>query len=119
MGKSHVLGRPASFRHDAVETLAKSEPHLTADESAEGLRSSLETIFHYLKQNGKVSKLRERLPHGLSEISCQQRISMCTSLASRLERQPFLDHLIAQIDQALSCIFFDKNALWYLTDGRF
>lgn len=87
-------GRPVDFNNDVLKNLVESEPQLTVDQIAERMDSSHGTVFRHLKEIGKVSKLGKWVPHELSEINCQQRLNICTSLLSRLEREPFLDRLV-------------------------
>lgn len=78
----------------SIEELLEMEPYLSTRQIAERLHCSHVTVDRHLQQMGKVWKLGAWLPHQLSESQLSQRVSICCSLLSRYEFDPFLDRLV-------------------------
>lgn len=63
------------------------------------MNTSQSTINRHLEKLGKVSELEVWVPHNLSERNKEDRMSIATSLPSRVKIEPFLNKIIAGDDK--------------------
>jgi [histone H3]-lysine36 N-dimethyltransferase SETMAR len=87
-------GRPPTIDNSVLKSLIESNPRQTTRELAVILNTNNRTVCNHLQQIGKVKKLGQWVPHELSEKNKNQRLSICSSLLLRYEKDPFLERII-------------------------
>ncbi|XP_065664499.1 histone-lysine N-methyltransferase SETMAR-like [Hydra vulgaris] len=87
-------GRPLLVDEDELKDAVESDSSQTCQELAVRFAVSVETIRLHLDAIGKAWKLSRWVPHKLSIDNKKQRLTICTSLLSRHNVEPFLDCLL-------------------------
>ncbi|XP_065645670.1 histone-lysine N-methyltransferase SETMAR-like [Hydra vulgaris] len=87
-------GRPLLVDEDELKDAVESDSSQTCQELAVRFAVSVETIRLHLHAIGKAWKLSRWVPHKLSIDNKKQRLTICTSLLSRHNVEPFLDRLL-------------------------
>lgn len=87
-------GRPVQFDEDALKSLVEADPRLTIQELSRSLQSTWSTVQRHLHQIGKKCRQGVWTPHELSESNKDQRRTICTSLLTRLNSDPFLNRIV-------------------------
>jgi histone-lysine N-methyltransferase SETMAR len=87
-------GRKSLDLSNQIQEILDEDCRISCRGIGERLNVSHTTISNHLKAMGKVSKLGKWVPHELSETNLQTRISICNSLLSRYEIEPFLKQII-------------------------
>ncbi|XP_043260411.1 histone-lysine N-methyltransferase SETMAR-like [Colletes gigas] len=84
-------GRPSDFDDNLLKAILEQNPRKSTRGIAERLNTSQSTVNRHLEKLGKVSKLGVWVPHNLSERNKEDRMSIATSLLSRVKIEPFLN----------------------------
>lgn len=87
-------GRPSEIDNEELNSELKTNPRQTTRELADKFGCSHTTIEYHLHEMGKVQKLGIWVPHQLTLDNLNQRVTICNSLLSRLNVDPFLDRMI-------------------------
>ena len=103
---------PAAVSDVSIHELLESEPQLSTRQLAERLSCSKTTVERKLHEMGKVWKLERWLPHELTESQRGLRFSICSSLLSRLECEPFLDRLVTGDEKWVFCVNVTRKRQW-------
>ena len=88
-------GRPEVIDDNELQNLIESDSRQTCQEMAVCLGTSESTVRNHLHAIGKVRKLDKWVPHNLSAKDKLQRLTICSSLIQRHNREPLLDRIIA------------------------
>ena len=88
------FGHPTEVDSDKIEAMIENNQRSTTRKIAENLNISHTCVGRHLKQLGYVNKLDIWVPHKLSEIQLTQRFSVCDSLLTRNETDPFSKQII-------------------------
>lgn len=103
---------PVAVSDVSINELLESEPQLSTRQIAERLNCSKTTVERKLHEMGKVWKLGSWLPHELTESQRGVRFSICSSLLSRLECEPFLDRLVTGDEKWVFYINVIRKRQW-------
>lgn len=87
-------GRPSTIDEEALLALMEADPRQSLASLAESLKCSMATVDRHLHALGKVQKLEKWVPHQLTDNNKLQRLTICSALLSRHEREPFLKCII-------------------------
>jgi histone-lysine N-methyltransferase SETMAR len=87
-------GRPSIVDEEALLSLVEADPRQTLATLADTLKCSIATVDRHLHALGKVRKLEKWVPHKLTADNKTQRLTICTSLLSRHQREPFFKCII-------------------------
>ena len=87
-------GRPSDFDDNLLKAILEQNPCQSTRDIAERLNTSRSTVNRHLEKLGKVRKLGVWVPHNLSERNKEDRISIATSLLSRVKIEPFLNRIV-------------------------
>lgn len=87
-------GCSKKLNSEQLQAAIDGNPTCTTRELSKTFNVSHMTIYREMKRLGKVSKAGKWVPHELSEINRQQRVTCCVSLRSRELQAPFLDRII-------------------------
>lgn len=85
---------PSDLDENLLKAILEQNPCQSTRDIAGRLNTSQSTICRYLEKLGKVSKLGVWVSHNLSERNKEDRMSIATSLLSRVKIEPFLDRII-------------------------
>jgi histone-lysine N-methyltransferase SETMAR len=94
LSDGHRSGRPVELDNDLLRSVVESDPRQTIEQLAEKLNSSWSCVQEHLQQIGKVNRQGVWVPHELSEENRSQRTTICNSLITRQEREPFLHRIV-------------------------
>jgi histone-lysine N-methyltransferase SETMAR len=87
-------GRPFVIADDQLNALIKADPRQSLRDLAAQLGCSYGTVQSHIHALGKVRKLDQWVPHQLTEDNKLQRLTICSSLLSRWDNDPFLDRIL-------------------------
>ena len=87
-------GRPVEIDEEMLQSLVESDPRQTIQELSEKLSSSWSAVQEHLQKIGKISRHGIWVPHQLSENNKIQRITICSSLLTRQQNEPFLQRIV-------------------------
>ncbi|CAK9820139.1 Histone-lysine N-methyltransferase SETMAR [Anthophora quadrimaculata] len=87
-------GRLSDFDDNLLKAILEQNPRQSTRGIAERLNTSQSTVNRHLEKLGKVSKLGVWVPHNLSERNKEDRMSIATSLLSRVKIEPFLNRIV-------------------------
>lgn len=83
-------GRPVEFDYQALDDLLHVNLRQTSRELDTRLNYSHMTVNYHLRALGKVNKYGDSVPRQLSTDDLAKRVSICSSLMSRQNHDPFL-----------------------------
>lgn len=95
----------------------EADPKQTIQELATKLKTSWSTVQRCLKQLNKVQREGMWVPHQLSVEDKIQRVTICSALLSRLERDPFLQQIVTGDEKWILFSNPHKKKQW-LTPGQ-
>lgn len=87
-------GRPSCIDDSTLKAILKADPHQTTTDLARKLGCHRTTVANHLHAMGMVRKLDRWVPHQLSERNKIQRATICASLLSRFNEDPFFGRLV-------------------------
>jgi [histone H3]-lysine36 N-dimethyltransferase SETMAR len=87
-------GRPLKIDDDTLNSLVESDPRKTIHELSQDLGCPRTTVQNHLKRLGKKNRQGVWVPHELSPTAIEQRVTICSSLLSRNETDPFLRRIV-------------------------
>lgn len=105
-------GRVSSFDKDALEAMLVQNPQITQQELAAALNCSQKTICNQLRSLGKIQKFGKWIPHKLSEVNRNQRITICNSLLSRQNSIPFLERIVTGDEKWVLYLNLKRRPQW-------
>ena len=111
-------GYPPDFDEDALCSLLDAEPHLTTREIAATLGCTHGTVEYHLHKLGKVQKLGIWVPHILTENNMHQRLTVCSSLLTRHNQEPFLDRIVTGDEKWVLYINLQRKPQWIDKDQK-
>lgn len=88
------VGHPSDFDDNLLKAILEQNPRQSTRGIAERLNTSQSTVNRHLQKLGKVCKLGVWVPHNLSERNKEDRMSIATSLLSRVKIEPFLNRIV-------------------------
>ena len=109
-------GRPPGIDNEALEQALEDEPRASTRELAMLLGCSHTTIENHLHSLGKVLKFGKWIPHNLSEINKNQRLSICASLLSRQNADPFLERIVTGDEKWVLYVNLGRRRQWVSTN---
>lgn len=87
-------GRPITQKVDEIVAKVEQDRHISSHEVAKELNITHQTVINHLKKAGFKKQLDVWVPHELTLKNLLDRVSICESLQTRNEIQPFLKRLI-------------------------
>lgn len=87
-------GQPRKFEDAELQALLDEDSAQTLQELAEELNVDKSTVSDRLHAMGKIQKEGKWVPHELSKLAIQNRLTICTSLLSRHKKKQFLYQII-------------------------
>jgi len=105
-------GRPVEFDDQALDDLLQVDPRQTTRELATQLNCSHMTVNRHLHALGKVNKYGDSVPHQLSTDDLAKRVSICRSLLSRQNHDPFLQRIITGDEKWVRYINVRRRKQW-------
>lgn len=87
-------GRPSDFDDNLLKAILEQNPRQSTRGIAKRLNTSQSTVNRHLQKLWKVCKLGVWVPHNLSERNKEDRMSIATSLLSRVKIEPFLNRIV-------------------------
>ncbi|XP_054005260.1 histone-lysine N-methyltransferase SETMAR-like [Hylaeus anthracinus] len=87
-------GRPFDFDDNLLKAILMQNPRQSTRGIAGRLNTSQSTVNRHLEKLGEVSKLGVWVSHNLSEWNKEDRMSIATSLLSRVKNEPFLNRIV-------------------------
>lgn len=109
-------GRPIELDLDAFLDLLRNERRLSTREMARILGCSQPTIVHYLKEFDFVQKYGYWIPHKLTEIQKEQRVTICNSLLSRRSDKEWIKQIVTGDEKWVLYINYTRKRQWVLSD---
>lgn len=109
-------GRPLELNLDALQVLVRNNPRLSTREMASDLGVDHATINRHLKDLGFVPKLGTWVPHLLSAIQREQRISICNSLLLRRRNTEWLKQIVTGDEKWLFYFNSTRKRQWVLQE---
>jgi histone-lysine N-methyltransferase SETMAR len=110
-------GRPVELDNDLLRAEVEADPRQTIQELADKLNSRYSTVQEHLQQIGKSYRQGQWVPHELSAENKAQRSLICSSLATRQERDPFLNRIVTGYEKWLLYVNKERKRQW-LSSGQ-
>lgn len=110
-------GRPIEFDQEALRTLIEDDPRQSTKELAGKFSCSKATIDHHLHAIGKTYKHGVWVPHEMTPQCKFQRSSICASLLSRQDSDPFLDRIVTGDEKWVLYVNQENKNQW-LSPGQ-
>ena len=109
-------GRPIELDLDAFLDLLRNERRLSTREMASILGCSQPTIVHYLNEFDFVQKYGYWIPHKLTKIQKEQRVTICNSLLSRRNDKEWIKQIVTGDEKWVLYINYTRKRQWVLSD---
>jgi len=110
-------GRPTELDDDMLKAIVELDPRQSIQELSDKLNSSWSTVQEHLAKIGKVSRQGIWIPHNLTENNKLTRLTICISLLSRQQSDPFL-HRIITGDEKWVLYVNNKRKRQWLSHGQ-
>ncbi|XP_043262919.1 histone-lysine N-methyltransferase SETMAR-like [Colletes gigas] len=105
-------GRPSGFDDHLLKAILEQNPRQSTRSISERLNTSQSTVNRHLEKLGKVSKLGVWVPHNLNERNKEDRISIATSLLSRVKIEAFLNRIVTGDEKWVSYENIVRKRQW-------
>ena len=105
-------GRSQEVDDVVLKELIESVPRLSTVELSAILGAHRTTIGDHLKSIGKVSRAGIWVPHELSPVNLLQRASICASLSSRQQTEPFLKRIVTGDEKWVLYVNVERKRQW-------
>lgn len=105
-------GRPTNILSTDIQQILDNNAKATTREIADILGTTHTTIEHHLMEMKKVSKLGVWVPHDLTVIAMQQRLTTCMSLLSRFNVEPFLNRIVTGDEKWIMYVNTVRKRQW-------
>ena len=115
---SERSGHPTIVDNEALRTSIEADPNQTTRVLAQRFCCGQSVILRYLQEIGKVYKLGKWIPHQLSNENRQQRVTICSSLLSRLKVEPFIERIITGDEKWVLYVNVKRRGQWIEANQR-
>ena len=105
-------GRPVTVPVARVEELVEADPSISIKEIAKEVGCSETSAWRHIRALGKVCKLGKWVPHLLTQHNKDTRVSLCSSLYSRLSLEPFLERIVTGDEKWVLYVNVKRRTQW-------
>lgn len=105
-------GRPVETDIDDLKRLVEEDPCRTTLELAKLTDISKASVHRHLIQMGKTSKCGKWFPHALNEQQLLNRMTVCTSLLTRHDVDPFLERIVCCDEKWVLYVNAERKKQW-------
>lgn len=116
-------GREVEFNEERLNALLHENARQTTRELAEKMKCDQSTVVRHMQSMGKVQKFGAWVPHALSEINKNSRVSISASLLARHrlardQHQAFLSRIVTGDEKWCLYINFKRRKEWLSPDKQ-